>query len=62
MLALLLFASIIDWKMQKKFKNRWWKSRACVPLMSTFIVYELEHECGDEHGHTDTGKDMDMYT
>ncbi len=32
MLAVLRFVSISDWKMQKKFKSRLWKSRACVPL------------------------------
>jgi hypothetical protein len=30
----LRFVSISEWKMQKKFKNRLWKSRACLPLMS----------------------------
>ncbi len=33
MLALLRYTSICDGKMQKKFKNRRWKSRACVPLI-----------------------------
>ncbi len=31
MLGVHRFVSISDWKMQKKFKNRLWTSRACVP-------------------------------
>jgi hypothetical protein len=37
MLAVLRFVFISDWKMQKKFKNRLWKSRACVSLSSDII-------------------------
>jgi hypothetical protein len=37
MLVVLHFVFISDWKMQKKFKNRLWKSRACVPLRSLAI-------------------------
>ncbi len=37
MLSVLRFVSFSDWKMQKKFKNRLWKSRACVPLSEMWL-------------------------
>jgi hypothetical protein len=54
MLAVLRFVSISEWKMQKKFNNRLWKSRACVPLSKvgafhwhpkTTILLELALRC-----------------
>jgi hypothetical protein len=38
MLAVLRFVSISDWKIQKKFKNTLWKSRACVPLSNFLLI------------------------
>jgi hypothetical protein len=45
--GVLRFVSVSDWKTQKKFKNRLWKSRACVPLSNNVhaVLIETQRMC-----------------
>ncbi len=43
MLTVLSFVSVSDWKIQKRSKNRPWKSRACVHVRTRFSSLYFSH-------------------